>query len=102
MAKEIYSMGVWQIKQGKENEFISEWREFAKWTVGQQDGASDGRLLRDITKNGRFASFGSWKSEEHSGKWRESPVFKKFMAKAKELCEEARIGTFEVVAHVTK
>ena len=102
MAKEIYTMGSWQVKPGKEDEFASEWKEFATRSIERQDGATDARLLRDIIKNDRYATFGSWKSREHIEKWRESPVFKRFMEKAKELCVEMQIRTYEVVVHVTK
>jgi len=102
MADEIYTMGVWQVKQGKEDAFASEWKEFAARSMRDMESIADARLLRDIKKQNRFASFGPWKSTEEIEKWRETPGFKKFMERAKEMCEEARIGTFEVVARVKK
>lgn len=85
---ELYTLGLWKAKPGKEAEFIALWQEFADWTTGSQPGAGEGTLLQGEGEPQRFISFGPWADADSVVQWREQPKFKEFVAMARELCEE--------------
>ena len=46
----------WQVKPGREEEFVERWREWAQWSHRQGLGAR-ARLLRDVERPGTFVSW---------------------------------------------
>lgn len=58
---QLYTVGLWLAKPGKESEFISAWDEFAKWTIEHYKSAENGQLLQDDENPRRLISFGPWK-----------------------------------------
>ncbi len=96
--KETYTLGIWTIKPGKENEFISEWTTFADWTSKNISGTGRAYLLRDEKDPLRFISFGPWDNENTIRKWRESTGFKNFLIIVKELCDDFQPNTLKVVS----
>ena len=51
-------MGIWQVKPGSEDDFITAWQEMADWTMREVQGAEPGgTLLRDREQPSRFVSF---------------------------------------------
>jgi len=61
-------------------------------------GSAQGFLLQDEKNSFRFISFGPWKNENSVEKWRDSNEFKKFVEKAKELCEDWQPNTLKLVS----
>jgi heme-degrading monooxygenase HmoA len=98
--QQLYTVGIWTAKEGKEDEFAREWTEFARWTSEHQPGAADAYLLQDAAHPQRFISFGPWESAERIDAWRATPEFKAFGARARELCDEFQPGTYIAAAHV--
>ena len=96
--KEIYTLGIWTIKPGKENDFIKEWTSFAHWMSKHLSGARKGHLLQDEKNPLRFISFGPWENEDEMQKWRDSKEFKEFIAKVIELCDDFQPNTLKVVS----
>jgi len=88
MNGQLFTLGIWKTKQGKEAEFIDAWQAFADWTSGNVPGAEQGTLLQHEDTPQRFVSFGPWKDHEGVARWRSSPEFKEFAARARNLCEE--------------
>jgi heme-degrading monooxygenase HmoA len=88
-----YTSGEWHVKPGREDEFVKEWYELARWTVDNVRGASWARLLRDREQPTRFVSIGPWDDDEAIGEWRSHPVFKERIGRLRELVErfDARI-----------
>ena len=44
----VYTMGIWLVKPGSEDEFVTAWQEMAEWTMREVAGAQPGAtLLRD-------------------------------------------------------
>jgi heme-degrading monooxygenase HmoA len=82
-----FTTGVWNVKKGKEQEFISAWKEIAEWTFSNMDSGS-GRLLQDSKDQSRFVSVGQWTSENNIQKWRETDEFKKALEKINNLLVE--------------
>jgi quinol monooxygenase YgiN len=95
---QTYTLGIWMVKPGMETRFIDEWVAFARWTSGNFEGPGRAYLLQDGNNSTRFISFGPWSSTETIQRWRETEEFQRFVAKAKELCNDFQPNTLNVVA----
>src|SRR5206468_442606 len=62
----------WQVKPGREEEFVTRWREWAEWSHRQGLGAR-ARLLRDLESPGTVVSFGPWETIASVRRWRGDP-----------------------------
>jgi heme-degrading monooxygenase HmoA len=96
---EIYTVGIWTVKSGREEEFVAAWRAMGEATVAAFPAAR-GRLLRDVGNPSRFVSFGPWDSLETVDDWRASAPFKEGVARMRELLDAFEPGTYEVCAEV--
>jgi hypothetical protein len=54
----VWTHGIWTVKDGREDEFVAAWRELVPLGLGL--GAGDPNLLRDRERTNVFLSFGSW------------------------------------------
>lgn len=97
---EIYTVGIWTVKAGREEEFVAAWRAMGEATIGEFP-AAHGRLLRDIDNPGRFVSFGPWNSLETVDAWRASTPFKEGGARIRELLDAFEPGTYEMSVEVS-
>lgn len=86
--QQIFTLGVWKTKPGKEAEFIELWQSFADWTAVHMAGAGSGTLLQDAENPRQFISYGPWRDSEAVRNWRDTPEFKDFAARARGLCDE--------------
>jgi heme-degrading monooxygenase HmoA len=82
-----FTTGIWNVKKGKEQEFITAWKEMAEWTFTHMDGGS-AHLLQDSKDQSRFISIGQWTSEDNIQKWRETTEFKTALEKINNLLTE--------------
>ena len=98
MEKDIYTLGNWTVKPGKQTEFIKVWSEFAQWTEKNVSGPGRAYLLQDANDPQKFISFGPWDNEKSIQQWRETDEFKSFVAQVKELCDNFQPNTLKVVA----
>src|SRR5512140_3451656 len=98
MKTSLYTVGIWTARPGKEKAFIAEWESFAQWTSKNQPGAQTGYLLQDARHPEQFISFGPWESEKAINNWRETPEFKAFGAKVRDLCTEFQPRSLALVA----
>ncbi len=96
--KAIYTLGIWTVKPDKEKEFINAWTEFANWTDKNISGPGKAYLLQDEKNPLRFISFGPWDNEKSIQEWRESPDFKSFVTKVRELCDDFQPNTLKVAS----
>ena len=95
---QLFTSGSWLVKEGKEPDFISAWKNFAEWTSRSVPGAGTGHLLQDTANPRSFLSFGPWESQEAIQRWRNAPEFQAFLASARELCEDIQPRTLSLVA----
>jgi quinol monooxygenase YgiN len=95
-----FTVGEWLVKSGKESEFIDAWNAFAKWTVESQKGAGTGHLLQDSDYSRRFLSYGPWENGEAIDEWRQQTNFQEFLERARELCDDIKPRTLNVVSLV--
>ena len=97
---EIYTVGIWSVKAGREEEFVAAWRAMGEATIAEFP-AAHGKLLRDVDNPGRFVSFGPWDSRGTIDAWRASASFKQGVAGIRELLDAFEPGTYEVSAEVS-
>jgi heme-degrading monooxygenase HmoA len=86
-SNQSFTTGIWNVKKGKEQEFIEAWKEMAEWTFNNIDGGS-ARLLQDSKDGSRFISVGQWTSENNIQKWRDTDEFKNALNKINTLLAE--------------
>jgi heme-degrading monooxygenase HmoA len=96
---ETYTHGVWMVKAGEEDGFVTAWTEFASWGHSWP-GAGRLTLVRDTTEPSRYMSFGSWESFDAQRAWKDSPEFKVRMARVREHVVDFTPSVFEVVTAV--
>ena len=95
----VYTLGVWFVKKGREDEFIAAWDDLAQWTV-ENGYESHGTLVRDRDAPYRFVSFGPWPSAEAAGRWRDSAGFRERFERIEELVDRFEPQTLDVVLRV--
>jgi quinol monooxygenase YgiN len=97
-----FSLGIWLIKPGKENEFIKLFQNFAEQIFDRNLGAIEVYLLQDIQQPGRIITSGPWESLQKIDEWRKLPEFREFFAKAKELSLEVTPLTMKPILHLKR
>jgi heme-degrading monooxygenase HmoA len=85
------------VKEGREDEFVERWREWADWTR-RQGLASQAMLLRDVDDPRRFISFGPWESIQAVSNWRAQAGYHERVVKLGEVVDHFEPRTLEVVA----
>jgi heme-degrading monooxygenase HmoA len=96
----VYTLGVWKVQPGKEDEFVEAWHSFGQWTV-ESGFESHGTLLRDRADPSRFVSFGPWRSVEDAERWRSHPEFVRHLARIESTLESFEPSTFDIVLSVS-
>ena len=97
---DIYTVGIWTVKAGREEEFVAAWFAMGEATLAEFP-AAHGTLLRDTGNPSRFVSFGPWESLEAVDAWRASAPFQEGVSRIRELLEAFEPGTYEVSAEVS-
>ncbi len=92
-----YTHGIWQVKPGHADEFVSAWTEFADWTIAHAHGTGWGKLLRDADDPNRFFTFGPWESLEAIEAWRAMDGWKERVGGIRSLLDDFKPSTLEVV-----
>jgi len=92
-----YTHTSWVVKEGREDEFVERWREWADWTR-RQGLASQAMLLRDVDDPRRFISFGPWESIQAVSNWRAQSCYHERVVKLGEVVDHFEPRTLEVVA----
>jgi heme-degrading monooxygenase HmoA len=90
-----YTVGIWTVKPGREDEFVEAWRAFGEATLADFPDAR-GTLLQDTTDASRFISFGPWETQEEVDRWRASPAFQDGVARIRPLLDGFEPGTYEL------
>jgi hypothetical protein len=98
MSDEIYTLGSWRVKQGKQGEFIDAWLGLGRHFRSLSHPPGEGTLLQSVDEPEQFYSFGPWRTLEDIQEMRSRPETPIEIAKLLDLCEEGRPGTFRVVA----
>jgi len=97
----VYTSGVWNVKEGHEDDFPRRWQESVDAASLELPGIVF-RLLRDAENHHRFTSnAGPWRSLEQISAMRSSPEFQASMASMAEHLDSYEISTWELVAEVS-
>ena len=95
---EVYSSGIWKVKDGEDDAFISAWTDFAKW-LSTMPGAGTAHLTKDIDNAGHYLSFAPWESIDQMHSWKNDPDFPKHMGAVQAHVAEFTPQEMEEVAH---
>ncbi len=99
MAEEIYTLGMWRAKPGKEAEFIAAWQAMGQTFRNLPLAPTGvGTLVQSLSDLSLFYSFGPWQSLEAVQAMRQNPSAMAAMTNLRNLCSEAAPGTYRVVA----
>lgn len=99
---QLFTVGIWLAKSGKENDLIAAWGDFAERIFNQNLGSGWVYLLQDIQEPRRFITCGPWDSIQKIDEWRQLPEFKEFFTKAKAMCEEITPLTMKPIIHLKR
>jgi heme-degrading monooxygenase HmoA len=97
---EIYTSGVWVVKPGEEDDFVTAWKELVALGA-EMPGSGTFRLLRDTEQPGRFLSFAPWESFDAQQAWRQHPEFAERIGRATAHCDDFQSTTYELAADVS-
>lgn len=97
MTDEIYTLGAWRVREGKEAEFIEAWKQLGSFFRELPHPPGVGTLIQSVDEPRQFYSFGPWPSLESVQEMRANPRSAEEIGKLIALCEEGRPGTFRVV-----
>ncbi|MDQ3799999.1 MAG: antibiotic biosynthesis monooxygenase [Acidobacteriota bacterium] len=100
MSEQAYTLAMYRVKAGKENDFVAAWNELADTFSSLPNPPLWGTLIRHQTDRTLFYSFGPWRSADDVKQMRASDEALKAFARIRELCEELTPGDFEVITHV--
>lgn len=90
-SQQSYTMGIWNTKPGKEEEFIKLWTDFAKNVTESANDKGSGRLLQYPDNSTKFVSFAIWDNVEDIKAMRESQTIKTFIAKLDEIMVDYKL-----------
>lgn len=99
VALSVYTLGIWTVKAGREQEFIAAWRDFAEATQDEFPAAS-AFLVQDRDTPSRFVSCGPWDSIEQIEAWRSSAAFRDGVGRIRELLDAFEPHTLDEVVLV--
>ncbi len=95
-----YTLAVWKVKEGREDEFVRAWSDVLVAGFRSLDHPPVwGKLLRSVEDPRLFYSFGPWERKEDILAMRADPRGGGAIAKVAELCDEVTPGVFEEVAN---
>ena len=95
----VYTLGIWLIHPGRENDFVQAWRDLARKTDEDFPGRT-AVLMHDRDVPNRFISTGPWDSIEKIEQWRASQGFQQNMQTIKELVEHFEPHTLDEAARI--
>ncbi len=95
MDGDAYTLAMWRVRPGLEEEFIRAWREDLSEYFLSLPGAIGGTLLRSVEDPTVFYSFGPWRSLEDVRAMRADPRTPEVLGRVRQLCVEATPGVYQ-------
>ena len=95
----LYTLGIWTVKPGNEDEFVGAWTDLAKRTKADFPDAT-AMLLRDAEQPNLFISYGPWESVEQIDQWRGSDTFQQGVGRLRDTLNNFAPHTMHVVAEI--
>jgi len=97
---DIYTLGEWKVQEGRADEFVAAWQEFAEWSLANAPGASWAKLLRDADDDHRFISIGPWASIDAVAGWRQLDGWAERIGRIRPMLIDFTPGTLAPVVEV--
>lgn len=98
MPDEIYTLGAWRVKDGRQSEFVEAWTRLSRHFRDLAHPPGEGVLLQSLDDPREFYSFGPWRTLDDVDEMRSHPGTPQQLGALMALCEEGRPGTFRVAA----
>jgi heme-degrading monooxygenase HmoA len=95
----VYTLGIWLVKPGREDDFVQAWRDLAIRTQAEFPEAK-AVLMRDRDVRNRFISTGPWESPEQVERWRASAAFTQGYEVMREMLEHFEPHTLDEAATI--
>jgi quinol monooxygenase YgiN len=95
----VYTLGIWLVHPGRENDFVQAWRDIARKTQEDFPGGK-AVLMHDRDVPNRFISTGPWESLEQIEQWRGSEMYQQSLQTIKELLEHFEPHTLDEAATI--
>ncbi|MEC5192828.1 MULTISPECIES: antibiotic biosynthesis monooxygenase family protein [unclassified Arthrobacter] len=95
----VYTLGIWLVHPGRENDFVQAWRDLARKTRDDFPHAK-AVLMHDRDVQNRFISTGPWESLEQIEQWRASETFQQSMSGLHEMLEHFEARTLDEAASI--
>ena len=93
MEDQVYTLGVWHVKERHEAEFIAAWKDLGRIFASlPQPPSNKGLLIQSTTDQTLFYSFGPWRRSEDVAAMRADPSAQAGIKRIRELCIEATPG----------
>ena len=97
----ICTLGIWNVKDGREEEFARRWEESADSLILEYPDLRF-RLLRDPEDHRRFVSLGEgWRNLEQVEEVRELPSFQESMTSIWRLLDSGDLSTLELAVEIS-
>jgi hypothetical protein len=99
MQDAIYTLGAWQVKDGRQVEFVAAWTALGDvFRALPRPPAGAGVLVQSTRDPLLFYSFGPWRSAGDVEAMRADPDARAAIQRLVDLCDSASPGTFRVAA----
>jgi len=86
----------WQVKDGKQEEFVERWTTFLNWTRETQGGLKAAKLVADEKDRQRFLSVGEWRDSAARQAWENAPRFTELVVPCLEVCDDVQSSQYEI------
>ena len=98
MKEMVYTLAVWRVQDGRQQEFISAWKDLGAAFNALSDPPGKGVLVQNASDPTQFYSFVPWQSMEAVGAMRNDRHAIEGIKRLEGLCTEATPMAFRVVA----
>jgi heme-degrading monooxygenase HmoA len=95
MSERFWASGHWQVKEGKTEEFIQQWKEWLSRSSENVPGFHHARLLRSLASPQQVTSISEWETAASRDAWKTSPAFREGFEASRELCDEFLGGDYD-------
>jgi hypothetical protein len=95
--EDTYTLTVWRVKPGQDDEFVVRWGEWVDWSHAQGLVAK-ARLLRDLEHAHTFVSFGPWADIDAVRRWRSAEGYHERVTRLYDVVESFEPRTLVLAA----
>jgi heme-degrading monooxygenase HmoA len=89
MSERFWASGHWQVKEGKAEEFIQQWKEWLSRSSENVPGFHHARLLSSLHSPQQFTSISEWATAGARDAWKASPAFQEGFEASKALWNDS-------------